>query len=102
VQNKALARFLAAYIHKVDKVAVMAVAQAVIRRPLTAVARVRPKPILCGFSGGQSGSGTVLCPVSVFLPTLHNAFIYHWRCVVLATDSVVNKHFVFPVHGIFP
>jgi hypothetical protein len=45
--------------------------QAVSRRPLSAVARVRSRVIPCGICGGQSGTGTDFFPVNFIPPVLH-------------------------------
>jgi hypothetical protein len=45
-----------------------AMAQAVIRRPVTAEARVRSRVIPCGICGGQSGTGTGFSPSTSIFP----------------------------------
>jgi hypothetical protein len=59
-----------------------AMAQVVIRRPLTAEAWVRARVCLCGICGGQSGTGTEfsqsssISPVIIIPPWL-SILIYH-------------------------
>ena len=55
-------------------------AQAVIRRPLTAQARFRSRVSLCGICGGQSGTGTGFCAsTSVVLRPHRHATCYSTR-----------------------
>jgi hypothetical protein len=68
------------------------------RQPPTAEARVQPQASPCRIFIGQSGTWTRFCfqilrifPVSITPPLFHpHSFVYHRRCIILATDSVVK------------
>jgi hypothetical protein len=50
-------------------------AQVVSRRPLSAEARVRARVNACGICGGQSGTGTGLCPISSVFPCQYHSTV---------------------------
>jgi hypothetical protein len=50
-------------------------AQAVSCQPVTTEARVRTWVNICGFYGGQSGTGTVFSPSSLVFPCHHHSTI---------------------------
>jgi len=70
-------------------------AQAIIRWPLNAEARIRSHSSSCGFYGGQSGIGSSfppsisVYPVSIIPPTLHtNSLTYHGCSIISAIENV--------------
>jgi hypothetical protein len=56
----------------------LADAQAVIRRPSTAEARVRSRASPCGVCGGQSGTGTGFSPSCRFFPVNFIPLVLHY------------------------
>jgi hypothetical protein len=62
--------------------------QAVIRRPLTAEARIRARVNPCGICGGQSGTGTGFSPSSSAVPCQ-----YHSTVVLRTHISPVDEQY---------
>ena len=62
------------------------------RHPLTAEAHVWSHSSPCGICGGQSGAGTHYTPTTSGVSCQYHthSLIYHRRCIILATDSIVK------------
>jgi hypothetical protein len=79
-----------------------AMARAVSRRPLTAVAWVRDRFFPCGISGGQSGTGisffspsSSVCPVNIIPPRIHTQ-IPSGRWTIGPVVAAVQRHCLTP------
>jgi hypothetical protein len=79
------------------------VAQAVIRRFLTAEDRIRDLVSPCGFCGGQSGTGTEFSPSLSELPCQHHSTVAVHACISSVARTIgplvaaVQRHILTPL-----